>query len=277
VRAEVQLARAVRYGAIRDVARCGVRVCVAVSLSIREVLNRRTDLSTFIVHLTRDSGGGTARQALDSIISSRKLRARTPMGWAKDEDDPKDRKKQTQRVVCFSETPLEHIYLLVTEIEGRSTRLQPYGLAFTKLVARRMGINPIWYIDMTPGQKKKWALRNAIEELRDDAIKAGNFHAKPIARLTPFMEQMGTWPTRNSQKEFWWEREWRHVGDLRLPKQKIIWLCPEDEWDSLPADIGPVIDPRWGLEQIIARLAGFASGDVTPFAPHEEQPEQGAA
>jgi hypothetical protein len=243
---------------------------VPVSQSIREVLNRRTDLSTFVVHLTRDSEGRTARQALDSIISGRMLRARTPMGWAKEQDDPKDPKKQTQRVVCFSETPLEHIYSLVTDIEGRAIRLQPYGLAFTKLVARRMGINPIWYIDMTPGQD--WILQRAIETLRDEAIKTGKFHEQPMARLTPFLEQMGTWPTR--QKEFWWEREWRHVGDLLLAASGIIWLCPENESDSLPAGIGPIIDPRWGLEQIIAKLAGFASEDVTPFAPHQEPPEQ---
>jgi hypothetical protein len=242
-------------------------------MQIREVLNRRTDLSTFVVHLTREREGLSARQALDAIASNRVLRAQTPLGWAKSEDDAADATKQTQRVVCFSETPLEHIYSLVADIEGRDIHLAPYGLAFTKLVARRMGINPVWYVDMTPG--RDWVIRNAIESLRDAAIARGDFHGQDVARLTPFFEQMGTWPQR--QKEFWWEREWRHVGDMPLPDQGIIWLCPEAEIEQL-VDAGgvalsPVIDPRWGLEQIIAHLAGFSLDDVTPFAPHRAPPE----
>jgi hypothetical protein len=73
-------------------------------------------------------------------------------------------------------------------------------------------------------------------------------------------------------KEFWWEREWRHVGDLHLPVGKVIWLCPEREIKKLKdhdgdpvTDREAVIDPRWGLEQIIAHLAGFTSQDITPF------------
>jgi hypothetical protein len=237
-----------------------------VAQRIRDILNRRTDLSTFVVHLTREKDGSSPRQVLDKIIKERRLRAGGPMGWAKEQDDPDDRERQSQRVVCFSETPLEHIYSLVADIDGRAVKLAPYGLAFTKLVARRMGVNPIWYVDMTPG--RDWDLRNAIDELKADA--AGDaFHDHPIARITPFFEQMGTWPA--SQKEFWWEREWRHVGDLSLPLEGIIWLCPEDEIDDLCDEIGlplkPVVDPRWGLEQIIAHLSGFRDDDVTPFQP----------
>lgn len=244
-----------------------------MSPNIREVLHRRTDLSTFVVHLTRDKDGRTARQVLDSIINERILRAGRPMGWADEQDDPMDEQKQTQRVVCFTETPLEHIYSHVADIEGRSIDFAPYGLALTKLAARKMGINPVWYVDMTPGQQKSWALRNAIERLRDEAVAAGDFHQKPIAQLTPFIEQMGTWPTRDSQKEFWWEREWRHVGELGLSSGSMIWLCPEDEMGSLTVG-EPVIDPRWGLEQIIAHLAKFPLEDVTPFVPRKQPPDQ---
>jgi hypothetical protein len=122
---------------------------------IRDVLNRRTDLSTFVVHLTRDRDELpepiTAREALESIVEERYLRAERAMGMAKDQDDPGDPAKQTQRVVCFSETPLEHIYSLVADIEGRRVRLRPYGLAMTKLTARRMGIGPLWYVNQTTG------------------------------------------------------------------------------------------------------------------------------
>ncbi len=123
-----------------------------MALQIRDVLNRRGDLSTFVVHLTRTAGGVSAKERLESILAERRFRATTSMGWAAEQDDPADAAKQSQRVVCFSETPLEHIYSLVADIEGRQIQLEPYGVAFTKLTARRLGINPIWYVDMTPGQ-----------------------------------------------------------------------------------------------------------------------------
>jgi hypothetical protein len=243
---------------------------------IRDVLNRRTDLSTFVVHLTRDRDGWSARQVLDAIIRERLARAYTPMGWARGQDDPGDRQAQTQRVVCFSEAPLKHIYSLVGEIEGRQIRLQPYGFALTKMAARRLGINPVWYVDMTPGHD--W-ISPAIEELRDQAVGTGDFHRQPAARILPFFEWMGTWPTTDGQKEFWWEREWRHVGHLQLPESGVIWLCPEEEMDELSTAHGdraqPCVDPRWGLEQIIARLADIPDGDITPFVPRERLPEYG--
>ena len=42
------------------------------------------------------------------------------MGWAEDEDDPDDEIRQSQRVVSFTETPLEHIYSHVVDIAHRS-------------------------------------------------------------------------------------------------------------------------------------------------------------
>ncbi len=94
-----------------------------------------------------------------------------------------------------------------------------------------------------------------------------------------FCEPMATW-SETSRREFWWEREWRHIGNLAFTlRQPALWLCPEDEieefeflieerWhmDGGQGTLGArCIDPRWGLEQIIAHLAG--KKDVTPFEP----------
>jgi len=80
---------------------------------------------------------------------------------------------------------------------------------------------------------------------------------------------MGTWPTRGTRKEFWWEREWRHAGHLDLPGSGLIWLCPEDEIQAIHERVGrelkPWIDPRWGLEEIIAHLGGVPLSEVSPF------------
>lgn len=145
------------------------------------------------------------------------------MGWADDEDDPHDDAKQSQRVVCFSEVPLEHIYSLVAEIPGRRVRLEPYGVALTKMTGRRHGVNPVWYVDMTPG--RDWVEQQALQELKDAAQATGAFHEQPAARLFPYFEQMGTWGGR--QKEFWWEREWRHIGHFDFDESAVIWLAPK--------------------------------------------------
>jgi hypothetical protein len=55
--------------------------------AIREVLHRRTDLSTFVVHLTKDThDGNQAATNLFSIIQQRRIFARSPMGWATTKD-----------------------------------------------------------------------------------------------------------------------------------------------------------------------------------------------
>jgi hypothetical protein len=120
--------------------------------SIEEVLHRRTDLSTFVVHLTRRRDqDATALDNLASMARSGRVEARTAMGWAREYDDAATPGEYSQRVVCFSETPLEHVHLLAADISGRRVRLEPYGFALTKLVARRRGVNPVWYVDMTSG------------------------------------------------------------------------------------------------------------------------------
>jgi hypothetical protein len=245
---------------------------------IREILHRRTDLSTFVVHLTRGRDGRTGLQNLASIARGNRLEAGRALGWAKAQDNPDTPAEMSQRVVCFSETPLEHIHLMLGPMEpGRDVVMEPYGLALTKLAARKLGINPVWYVDITPG--RDWTIANALDQLRDSQIEHAeeggrDFGVYDMARLFPYFEQMGTGDTY--QKEFWWEREWRHVGPVTLPDEGVIWLCLANEHDELEAqaerEIRPWIDARWGLEAIIAHLAEIDPGEVSPFA---ERPAPG--
>lgn len=186
--------------------------------------------------------------------------------------------RDTQRVVCFSETPLEHVYSLFADIENRTYRLQPYGLAFTKMVARQAGINPIWYVDISHGHP--WRIRNSLNRLVEKSVAEGWFDE--VAALFPAIEGMlsrvdGAGAV-TFQREFWWEREWRHTDDLSLAPiwDKILWLCPEAEIEEINqavADAGAgdtayCIDPNWSLERIIGHLIGLGVTDLTPFAPN---------
>ena len=46
-------------------------------------------------------------------------------------------------------------------------KFKPYGIALTKLAARKMGINPVWYVDRTPGQDAQWEVAQAIQTLKN--------------------------------------------------------------------------------------------------------------
>ncbi|MCP3799759.1 abortive infection system antitoxin AbiGi family protein [Allokutzneria sp. A3M-2-11 16] len=247
-------------------------------VAIESLLHRRTDLSTFVVHFTKDSGGATARQNLAAILENHTIEARTAYGMVKDRVYAPE-VVATQRAVCFTETPLEHAWMMCEEIDNRQVKFNGYGIAFTKTFARKRGVNPVWYLDITPGHD--W-LTGPVNQLVKDAEAAAtptgapgpdtvSLLASPILRLTPFLEQMG--PTQGARKEFWWEREWRHVGDFVFTSRDIVVVfAPESEHDALreematwPGCAAPpaVVDAKWGLERVIAALAHVR--DPGPF------------
>lgn len=247
-------------------------------MQITEVLARRSDLSTFLVHLTRGSEGATAKQNLISIIQASSIEARSAFGMAAKRLQAGGLPIDSQRCVCFTETPLEHVNLLAEEIENRAFRFEPYGLAITRKQGRLRGVNPVWYLDITPGHD--W-LTEPVNGLINEAVQAGQFDARHIAKLSPFIEQMGAGPgnpdtgAQPYRKEFWWEREWRHAGTFHLPSTYVV-LCPVGDVLDVKAAIDALdeldrptkvsfIDPRWSLEMIIGKLAGFGTHDLGPF------------
>lgn len=215
-----------------------------------------------MVHLTRSSGGKNAQQRLSEIIIGGSINAVNPFGHAVSSLRTARWSLESQHCVCFTETPLEHISLLTESIEGRQINFEPYGLVITKKQARKRGVNPVSYLDITPGHN--W-LTKPLSALIERANSENNTH-DPVFTLTPFIEQFGL------GKDFSWEREWRVANAFPLP-QKYILLCPEEDHPhfrkifaqagTAPSDV-PMLDAAWGLETIIARLAGFNPEDVGP-------------
>jgi hypothetical protein len=250
---------------------------------IEQLLHRRSDLSTYLVHLTRGDDSTDAYDNLLNILDTCRLFARSAYGMARTVGSASFR--ATQRVVCLTETPLEHVWMMSESMTGRTVRLSPYGLAFSKAWARKKGVNPVWYIDITPGHD--WLTKPLNElldlarageaaELDDNGDVVGlSLERSQIARLAPFIEQMG--PTRQSRKEFWWEREWRHRGTLTFTWSNVVAVfAPEAEHDDLDDELRKmqggrrrrpsVLDPSWGLERMIAALAGLDERWVGPFS-----------
>lgn len=260
----------------REVTKC--------AFTSKDLIARRSDLSTFIVHLTRDEENGeTAIEHLKSIIRDLTIEARNMYGAARARfNDLKDEEgvvitsadEESQKVVCFTETPLQYLHLMMKKIDGRKFKFGPYGIGVTKSVARENGVNPVWYLDISPGHN--W-LTSPVNSLIDSAIKSSaKFSKSDIAAIAPFIEQMGIGIKKYDgvpyRKEFWWEREWRHKGNFKLPNHVLI-ICPEDEKSTFEQIVNDAnllsaesngnrlsaeyIDATWGLEQVIAKLAGF--------------------
>jgi hypothetical protein len=238
-------------------------------MDIQQLLARRSDLSTFLVHLTREYPPGIpAKNNLKSILYDKEIKAKNPYGSALSNlrylNAETEENLDSQKVVCFTETPLEHIRLLTEKIEGRRYEFEPYGIAITKRTARLWDVNPVWYLDITPGHD--W-LTVPLDRLVDAEIKNETFATSDLAKLTPFIEQMGVGTEGEYFKEFWWEREWRHVGNFSLNTRFIV-ICPEQDYDEVIESLHlnmPFIDPSWSLEQIIGKLAGFEAKDIDPF------------
>lgn len=238
------------------------------------MLHRRSDLSTFLVHYTKASeGDATGFQALKSIVTYLKIEARNPYGAARTHHDPVVR--NSQKVACFTETPLEHSWTMTQELaERRSSRFAPYGLAFTKTYARRNRFNPVWYANSTPGYD--WPIHGINAAVRTETRPYSDRDS--IFRVTPYIEQMGDWTDSSTvnRKEFWWEREWRRVGDFYFtPDHTVALLAPAGDHEELRQTLAetsgwsqrnvPILDPNWGLERMIASMSGVSAEDLRPF------------
>jgi hypothetical protein len=134
--------------------------------------------------------------------------------------------------------------MMCADVADRAHPLSSYGLAFPRPWARRVGVNPVWYIDIlrTGHGGEDWLtvpLMNLVKQtLRvggetyarpfdlDDGAQpeaAGlALHESPIARPAPFIETMGPLGDPPRRREFWWEREWRHRGDLRFDTRNVV-------------------------------------------------------
>jgi hypothetical protein len=192
------------------------------------------------------------------MLHSGVIEARTPYGRAQNVVAA----PEFQKVVCFTETPprvregsLGH--------RGRQVNPEPYGLVFTKAIARRKGALPVWYVDADSEQIA------ALEALQNEAWRDQNKRAwkdHPAAKLFPFVESMGSWPNPDGSrttKEFSWEREWRHRGSFAFDRAtELALIIAPAKWHSfLREHYGerPCVDADWSLEGMLASLADMPS------------------
>jgi len=230
--------------------------------NINDILHFREDLSPFLIHLTRDSNGITAPQALKSIIEDRCLKC--PLSPISDirfgvhYSEVLDYIKQGYfSAICFTETPLNEIHSLL-EIENRNVDLSQYGLVFLKERLAQKGVSPVLYINNKNGDKD--AVFTALASLASS-------HPDEAQELLPLfavygkkIKGVGVGNQPIGENEFIWEREWRypHIkGDLSFTEEDVfLGLCPDahiEAYEELWPEI-PFVDPSRNMKWYATKL-----------------------
>src|SRR5258706_13210636 len=106
---------------------------------------RRTDLSSFLVHLTRDDQH-SAKQNLIKILKSKTINALNHHCLFQKSLNTRPKNAAKFRVVCFTEAPLAELNYLTQQMYKRSKQLSPYGLVFRKRTVYEFGGNPVFYL-----------------------------------------------------------------------------------------------------------------------------------
>jgi hypothetical protein len=235
---------------------------------INDILNFRTDISPFLVHLTKPKPrpfphrDRPAHYILEKILEERSLVAgQTSVSDARfgmyTADLNDDERRELFGAICFTETPISEIHNLL-EIEGRAVDLSPYGLVFLKEQLQSRGVSPVLYFNNFAGDKDPifQALCGLVETDRDAALEV-------LPLMSVFGERVrapGAQQVPPGIVDFRWEREWRRPsarGPLEFDEEDIfIGLCAHkhiDRFEAVLPEIG-FIDPRRNMKWYATKL-----------------------
>ncbi|MBI2836373.1 MAG: hypothetical protein HYX85_01605 [Chloroflexi bacterium] len=225
------------------------------TLSADQFLQKKSDYSRFLVHLTRSEELDPsepplripAKDVLETILSEKTLKAFNHYCYFSEALKKEDKGVQDRfNVVCFTETPIHQVEALLNRVSGRQFMPEPYGLVFEKDYIRQQGGNPVFYVTKKIA-RPLWQplyLRQvaATQQPPDDTCR--------LLALVTLCETGNDWH---------WEREWRIVGDLSFSlKDVYCGLCPEEHIANFEKKYRPIkfISPKWALDTILAKAIG---------------------
>jgi len=228
---------------------------------IQDILCFRSDISPFLIHLTRGNEIGTAVENLTSILEYHFLISLgNPISDARFAVSLRNT-THTDKVnlfsaVSFSETPLNEIHCLL-EISSREVNLEPYGVVFLKDNLKRKGVSPVIYINNERGDKD--SVVRALATLR-------NSHPDAARQLLPLISVFGrrlrpvggTYLDR--PVDFTWEREWRYAAASGLFNFEVadvfLGLCPHEQISNFERQFAPIsfIDPQRNVKWYAKKL-----------------------
>ena len=219
-------------------------------LSGDEFLDKKQDYSPLLVHLTRDGMDETgnvsvcAKDVLDCILHEQTLRAFNYYCLFKSDLEQQSSSLQDLfKVVCFTETPLDQISILLKQVYGRNITYAPYGLVFKKEYIRQYGGNPVFYANPSLFDSL-WRLYR---------LASGDNFTLRENRFLALVNKC------DETVDFHWEREWRIVDRLEFSLDDIYCgLCPPEDISYFENKHSQVkfISPYWGINKILDKLVG---------------------
>lgn len=230
--------------------------------NIDDILNFRSDISPFLVHLTRNiEGGATAKDALRTIVETKELICGKFLSDAKFGMSMRgitlEEQKRLFGAICFTETPLNEVHCLF-EIAYRDIELKQYGLVFVKDRLASRGVAPVLYINNEEGDKDP--VFQALCSLKNDHIEQAQLLLPLIAVFGKKIQAPGATRSEGSVN-FTWEREWRYPsikGPFGFSAEDVfVGLCPDGEKDQFEGlfqhvrFIDPTRNMKWYATELI--------------------------
>jgi hypothetical protein len=234
-------------------------------------VQKRDDLSRFLIHLTRDLKDSSAKDNLIGILKDKKIEARNAHCLVMHKLEQMRFTKLLRwqfNSVCFTEAPLSQVSQLTRLIPKRSIELRPYGVVFWKDHLMDCGANPAIYLNAQGNSLSRYLIKQFEEIFKDvqslKSLKAAEErHYKSIIQLYALLNVF------NRERNFMWEREWRHMGDLSFKYSDLVAIIAKNPQSFLeecedrlsPIVYGkyikriPIIDPSWHLEEVVEALA----------------------
>ena len=238
----------------------------------------RDDLSRFVVHLTREYDGNSPLSNLRRILANRTIEARSVncvygpllgrLGLTK-------KLKSKFETVCFTETPLTQVRHLTNPKLKRQIELAPYGLVFRQDFLLEHQGGPVHYLNAIYDTDVRDMLLADFRKLFAGRASYAKF-SKKYADADARIRHLAMHDVRRPYHDFSWEREWRHVGDLRFDYDDLVAIiCPSVfrlkqsakkmsnrgllcAWDSLATiDINACVD-EW-LETLSSKIKQSAA------------------
>lgn len=243
-----------------------------MSLTRDQVIQKRGDLSQFLIHLTRTGAltlrkdvhphlmqdliiNRTAHERLKNLLTAKKIKALSPFGYFQHKvpiayqggyvhNKNSNVVRSWLKATCFTETPLEHIYIQTQPIEGRNLHFESYGLAFKEDFIRRQGGSPVMYFESS----------NQLIKATLDAMMISQDAAK-FKSTMPFYEAFGRrLYGQGSDVDFRWEREWRCLDDISFDFSDVAFgICKDVDklfFSNLVGNAFPFVEPPSNPQQV---------------------------
>ncbi len=229
----------------------------------------RSDISKFLVHLTRRTRNISAEDNLINILGSKTIEARNHHCLFSPKINRMDltpKLRDAFKTVCFTETPLNQIYKLTAEDFPRRIKLKPHGLVFWRDEMLESGANPAIYLNADGTSLREYLLSEFDRHF--DGVKA----LSKLKRHEDFYKEIIHYYSlvnlMSDRHDFSWEREWRHSGDFKFKFSDVVAIVTEnpDKFlrkceKQLPARKVdfikriPIICADWSYEDVVEEMA----------------------